>query len=252
MSRTVRPSARSARALAVAALACVVVLPAPAPAAPVAPSATLPAELARDGETLTVTRRKAFLMRRGGIGRMRATDGVLVFAPFTVNDYGASWTVSQSRTSGRGDAEAYAMESSRSYSFALVGGTAPVLADCDEQMSARGERGGDRPLVDHELRCTLQPQVGGAFQLSVANGRGELAGTGGERLAVTTLVPRASRWEESDTSTLLVRGSSGAPLAAVDLYGKGSVVLLRDLEPARRELLAAAAAAIFLADLDGQ
>jgi hypothetical protein len=232
-----------------AALAVALPLPARAAAAPAAPSAVLPAELARGSEVLQVSRRKTFLIPN------RNTDEVLVFAPYTVNDYRGGWTTSRSRSSRRGTAESQDAEATRSFSFALHGGTAPLLADCDERASAqsRGERRGDparTAVPDHDLRCTLHPPAGGVFELSVVNGRGELTGTDGQRFAVTSLGTATSRWQEPGATGLLLRASSGAPLAAIDFADKGRVVLQRDLEPPRRELLAAAAAALLLADLD--
>lgn len=249
MSRTVRPTSPTATALAIAALAVALPLPAPAAAAPATPSAVLPAELARGSEVLPVSRRKTFLIPN------RSTAKVLVFAPYTVNDYRAGWTASRSHSSRRGTTESHVAESKRSFSFALHGGTAPLLADCDERAAAQStrERRGDparAAVPDHDLRCTLHAPVGGVFELSVVNGRGELAGTDGERFAVTSLGAATSRWQEPGATGLLLRASSGAPLAAVDFADKGRVVLQRDLEPPRRELLAAAAAALLLADLD--
>ena len=198
---------------------------------------------------LPVTRRKTFIVPR------RRTDEVLVFAPFAVNDYRASWTDSRSRTSRRGAVEAHSAEANRSFSFALHGGAEPLLADCDEQAASGSTRERrDDParssVPDHELRCTLQGAEEGVFELTVVNGRGELIGTGGHRFTVTALGATRSRWQEPGATGLLLRASSGEALAAVDFAQGGRVVLQRDLEhPGRRDLLAAAAAALLLADL---
>lgn len=247
MIRGERPSALPPPPLAIAALAVALALPGPAVAAPAARSAVLPAELARASDVLPVSRRKTFLIPN------RSTDRVLVFAPYTVNDYRGGWTTSQSRSSRWGDTESQSAEGKRSFTFALHGGTAQPQADCDERAAAaaRHERGEPAPRVvpDHSLRCTLYT-AGGTFELSVVNGRGELVGTGGERFAVSAIVGAASQWEPPAATGLLLRTQSGDPVAAVDFAGKGRVVLERGLEPPRRELVAAAAAALLLADLE--
>jgi hypothetical protein len=172
-----------------------------------------------------------------------------------VNDYRGSWTKSHSRSSRVGKTESREAEAQRSFSFALHGGAAPLRTDCHERAAAQStsERRCDpaHPAVpDHDLRCTLYLSVGGTFELSVVNGRGALTGTDGTSFAVSSLGGATSRWQEPGATGLLLR-ASGAPLAAIDFANKGRVVLLRDLESPRRELLAAAAAALLLADLDG-
>jgi hypothetical protein len=57
-------------------------------------------------------------------------------------------------------------------------------------------------------------------------------------------------WESPAGTGLLLRTHGGDPVAAVDFAGKGRVVLARSLQPPARELLAAAAAALLLADLE--
>jgi hypothetical protein len=195
---------------------------------------------------LPVSRRKTFFVPN------LSSDRVLVFAPYVVDDYRSGWLTSRSHSSRRGGTESHSAKGERSFSFALHGGPAPLLADCDERVAAaatreRGEPGpGSGP--DHSLRCTLHA-AGGPFELTVDNGRGELAGSGGERFAVSPIDSAASRWERAGATGLLLR-QAGAPVAAVDFAGKGRVVLGRVLEPPGRELLAAAAAALLLADLD--
>jgi hypothetical protein len=221
-------------------------LPGRAAAAPAARSAVLPAELASASDVLPVSGRKTFLVPH------RSTDRVLVFAPYTVNDYRGSWTRSRSRSSRRGASESQSAEGTRSFTFALLGGPAPLQADCDERASAAASHERDEPapwmVPDHSLRCTLHG-AGGSFELDVVNGRGELVGTGGERFAVSAIVGARSRWDAPGATGLLLRTQSGDPVAAVDFAGKGRVVLGRALQPPGRELLAAAAAALLLADL---
>ncbi|HEV8238324.1 MAG TPA: hypothetical protein VGS57_03035 [Thermoanaerobaculia bacterium] len=251
MSRSVQAGTHLAAALAsmaplaMAALGFALALPAPARAATAAPTAVVPAELALGSDVLPVSRRKSFLIPN------RSTDKVLVFAPYSVDDFRTSWTASRSRSSRHGTNESQEAESKRSFSFALQGGAAAVLADCDERAYATGEgrtREALAAVPDHDLHCRLHVPVGGAFELSVSNGQGELTGTGGDSFVVTAL-ERSSRWQDPAASGLLLRTSSGAPLAAVDFARKGRVVLRRNLESSRPELLAAAAAALLLADL---
>lgn len=246
MIRGERLSALPSLLLAIAALAVVLALPGPAVAAPAARSAVLPAELANAGDVLPVSRRKSFFVPN------LASDRVLVFAPYTVNDFRGGWTTSQSRSSRWGNTESQSAEAKRSFTFALHGGPTQLQADCDEQAAAaaRGERGDPAPRMDpdHSLRCTLYG-TGGTFELSVMNGRGELVGTGGERFAVSAILAAASRWEPPAATGLLLRTQPGAPVAAVDFAGKGRVILERGVQSPGRELLAAAAAALLLADL---
>lgn len=237
MIRRERLLALSPTLLPIAALAIALTLPGPAVAAPAEPSVILPAELTRAADVLPVTRRKTFLVPR------RSTDGVLVFAPYSVHDYRGGWTRSRSKSSRLGDTELQTAEGTRSFTFALGGGSAQLHVDCDERAaaSATHERGDPAPALDpdHSLRCTLYP-AGGPFELSVANGRGELIGTGGARFAVSAIFGAG----------LLLRTEAGDPVAAVDFAGKGRVVLARGLEPPGRDVLAAAAAALLLADFE--
>ena len=247
MIRGERPATLLRPPLAIATLAVVLALPGPAVAASAARSAVLPAELAGSSDVLTVSRRKTFLVPR------RSTGGVLVFAPYSVDDYRGGWTRSRSHSSRSGGTELLSAEGERSFTFALHGGSTQLQAECDERVAgaARGERGepATRLVPDHSLRCSLSG-AGGAFELSVVNGRGELVGTNGDRFAVSPIVGVASRWETPAGTGLLLRTQGGAPVAAVDFAGKGRVVLARGLQPPGRELLAAAAAALLLADLE--
>ena len=246
MIRGERLSALLRPPLAIAALAVVLALPRPAVAAPAARSAVLPAELAGAGDVLPVSRRKTFLVPR------RSTDGVLVFAPYSVDDYRGGWTRSKSHSSRSGGTESISAEGERSFTFALHGGSTQLQAECDERAAGATmrERGEPATLVpDHSLRCSLSG-AGGPFELSVENGRGELVGTGGDRFVVSAIVGVASRWEQSAATGLLLRNYGGDPVAAIDFAGKGRVVLARALQPPERELLAAAAAALLLADLE--
>ena len=244
MIRGERLAALPSRLLAIAALAVVLALPGPAVAAPTSRSAVLPAELA-NGDVLPVSRRKTFFVPN------LASNRVLVFAPYTVNDFRGGWTASKSNTTRWGTTESQTARAKRSFTFALHGGSAQVQAECEEQAAAaaRNERGEPAPRMvpDHSLRCSLYG-AGGAFELSVENGRGELVGTGGESFTVSAIVAATSRWDPPMTTGMLLR-SPGAPVAAVDFAGKGRVVLERGLQSPGRELLAAAAAALLLADL---
>lgn len=246
MIRGERPLALPRMPLAIAAMSVVLALPGPAAAEPVARSVVLPAELAGASDVLPVSRRKTFFVPR------RSTDHVLVFAPYSVDDYRGGWTRSRSHSSRSGDTVSQSAEGTRSFSFALGGGSAQLQADCNERAEAAAthERGEPAPVLvpDHSLRCTLYT-AGGPFELSVANGRGELVGTGGERFAVSAIFGVASRWEATEATGLLLRTEAGDPVAAVDFAGKGRVVLARSLQPPGREVLAAAAAALLLADL---
>jgi hypothetical protein len=235
-------------ALVLATLGTVALVPtsAAAAAAP-ARSVVFPAELA-GGDLLPVTRRKTFVVPN------RNTAEVLVFAPYTVNDFRTGWTNSRSRTSRRGASESFDAQSERTFTFALHGGSAPLLVECAEKAAAAASgqgRGSDlaRATPDHDLRCTLHVPAGGPFELRLVNAHGELNGVGGERFSIGSLSATRSRWEAPGATGLLLRGGTGAPVAAVDFGEKGLVVLQRDLEPARRELLAAAAAALLLGDL---
>lgn len=243
MIRDERPSALLPT-LAIAALAAILALPGPTVAAPAGRSAVLPAELAGAGDVLPVSRHKTFIVPR------RSTDGVLVFAPYSVDDYRGGWTRSRSHSSRSGGTESLSAEGERSFTFTLNGGSTPLQAECDERASGATmhERGEPAILVpDHTLRCSLSG-AGGPFELSVVNGRGELVGTGGERFAVSAISVGASRWDTPAANGLLLRTEGGAPVAAVDFAGKGRVVLARSLQPPGRELLATAAAALLLAD----
>jgi hypothetical protein len=248
VTRGERPPALLPAALAITILAFVLSTPGPATAAPVPPSAVLPAELGAS-EVLPVSRRKTLIMILN-----RATDRALVFGSYIVNDYRAGWTKSWSNSTRWGSTESHDAKSTRSFTFALHGGAAPLLAECDERAvaAATGERDDParRVVPDHSLRCGLDG-AGGPFELSVVNSRGELVGVSGERFAVSALRGAASRWEGPPTVTgLLLRAPSGSPVAAVDFRGEGLVVLERGLQPPGRELLAAAAAALLLADLE--
>src|ERR1044072_5524873 len=98
--------------LAMTALPVALALPPPSTAATGrAPSAVLPAELARGGEVLPVSRRKSFLIPN------RSTDKVLVFAPYSVDDYRTGWTGTRSRSRRHGANEVNDAESKRSFSF---------------------------------------------------------------------------------------------------------------------------------------
>ena len=246
MIRHERRLALSPTLLVTATLAVVLALPAPAVAAPASRAAVLPAELANSGDVLPVSRRKDFVIPR------RSTDRALVFAPYAVNDYREGMTGSWSNTTRWGKTKERTAEGERSFSFALHGGSAQLPAECDERaaVESRRDRGEPPPreVPDHALRCTLYA-ARGTFELTVLNGRGELVGTGGERFEVSVILSATSRWEPSETTGLLL-SHAGDPVAAVDFVGKGRVVLQRALEPARREVLAAAAAALLLADLD--
>lgn len=242
-----RLSALPSLLLAIAMLASVLASSRPAIAAPAARSAVLPAELASSGDVLPVTRHKSFFVPNV------STDKVLVFAPYTVNDCKVGWTKSKSHSSRRGDTESQSAEGKRSFKFALHGGATPIQAECNEQAAAAAmhERGDPAPRVvpDHLLRCTFYAAAGGAFELSIENGRGELVGTGGDQFTVSAILGAASRWEPPTATGMLLRSQSGAPAAAVDFAGKGRVILERGLQSPSRELLAAAAAALLLGDL---
>jgi hypothetical protein len=241
-----RPSALPSLLLAIAVLAVVLALPGPAVAAPTSRSAVLPAELA-NGDVLPVSRRKSFFVPN------LASNRVLVFAPYTVNDFRGGWTTSKSNTTRWGTAESQTAKAKRSFTFALHGGATPIQAECNEQATAEAmhERGDPAPRVipDHSLRCTLYAAAGGAFELTVENGRGELVGTGGDQFTVSAILAAASRWEPPTATGLLLRSQPGDPVAAVDFAGKGRVILERCLQSPSRELLAAAAAALLLGDL---
>ena len=255
VTRGERLAALLAAPLTITIAAVVLSLPRPAraaaPAAPsAAPSAILPAELAGAGEVLPVSRGRKRLV----VIPNRPIDGALVFGAYTVNDYDAGWITSRSRRSRRGDTASQSAEGKRSFAFALHGGAAPLLAQCDERAAAARTCAPGEPVPaaapDHSLRCTLEG-AGGPFELSVVNGRGELVGVDGERFGVSALGGAASRWEPPRAATgLLLRAPSGHPLAALDFGGNGRVVLERDLQSPQRELLAAATAALLLADLD--
>ena len=221
-----------------------------APAAP-APSAILPAELASSGEVLPVSRRRKPLV----VIPNHPIDRALVFGAYTVNDYSAGWTTSRSRSSRWGSTASQSAEGKRSFSFALHGGAEPLLAECDERAAVATTCAPGEPVPptapDHSLRCTLQG-AGGPFELSVVNGRGELVSVSGDRFGVSALGGAASRWDPPRAATgLLLRAPSGHPVAAVDFGGRERrVVLERSLQPPQRELVAAATAALLLADLD--
>jgi hypothetical protein len=100
---SVRRNTTAATAVTLAALAISVCPPRPAGAAPAARSAILPGELA-GGDVLPVSRRKSFVVPHV------STDAMLVFAPYTVNEYRTSWARSRSRSSRRGDSETVSAE----------------------------------------------------------------------------------------------------------------------------------------------
>ena len=246
MIRGPRPPALVPMPLAIAAMAVAFALPGPAAAAPAGRSAILPPELA-SADVLPVSRHKTFIVPR------LSTDRVLVFAPYSVNDYRGGWTRSQSHSSRSGSTESVNRKAERSFSFTLHGGSTQLQAECDEHAegAATRERGeAEEPLVpDYSLRCTLYA-AGGPFELSAINGRGELVGTAGERFAVSAIVGAASRWEPPFATGMLLHATpAGEAVAAVDFSGKGRVVLAHGLQPPARDVLAAAAAALLLGDL---
>jgi hypothetical protein len=183
-------------------------------------------------------------------------DHALVFGAFQVMQYRAGWTTSQSHSAGIGADATITAQSSRELSFALEGPDGSRMpVECALHGEGSGLRGTDRSsrtrvrtALEQELRCSLYPTKGGAWELVLSAGSGELTGTGGGRFAIAASHDLANAGRSAATVGFLFF-DGGEPIGAIEVTGRGRVVLSRELPPTTRHIVAAAASAILLADL---
>lgn len=210
----------------------------------------LPEELRAETDDLAVSARKRLFLPK------RPADKAVVFGAFQVMQYRAGWTETTRYGVGSRSLLAYREKSWRKYSFDLQtegGGRLPV--ECVQRKEERGlsllgashQTDFDVPW-DQELHCSLYPGDGVVWELGVTPGSGTLTGPEGASYRV-----RASNRAEGTRFRLptpvgFLVEREGKAVGAVEVLNKGRFLLARSLAPADRNLVAAAAAALLLAD----
>jgi hypothetical protein len=210
----------------------------------------LPEELRTATDDLGVSARKRLFLPK------RPSDKAVVFGAFQVMQYRAGWTESTRYGVVHRSLLAYQEKSWRKYSFELQTEEGARLAvECVQRKEERGlsllgknrQTDFDVPW-DQELHCSLFPGDGVVWELGVTPGSGTLTGPNGAAYRV-----RASNRAEGTSFRLptpvgFLFEREGKAVGAVEVLNKGRFLLSRSLEPTDRNLVAAAASALLLAD----
>jgi hypothetical protein len=210
----------------------------------------VPEELRAETDDLAVSARKRLFLPK------RPADRAVVFGSFQVMQYRAGWTETTRYGVGSRSLLAYKEKSWRKYSFELQnegGGRLPV--ECVQRKEERGlsvlgssrQTDFDVPW-GQELHCSLYPGDGVVWELDVTPGSGTLAGPEGTAYRV-----RASNRAEGTRFRLptpvgFLFEREGKAVGAVEVLNKGRFLFSRSLAPDDRNLVAAAAGALLLAD----
>jgi hypothetical protein len=219
----------------------------------VVPAAAGRAEMAlpdhlTNADILEVSKRKSFFLPK------RQVDDALVFGNYHVMAYRQGWNHRTTHGFGAGRLGVYQTKDWAKFEFNLTGPTeAPIAVQCVKSGEERGLRYATRssdtrlgPVVAQDLDCDLE--VGEeVWQLALAFDQGELRGPAGQLYTVTPTNAVAGTPVRVPTPTGFLLSAGGPAVSAVDLFGH-RFVFARDLEPAARQLLAAAEAALALAD----
>lgn len=207
----------------------------------------LPEDL-RDGQIVEVSKRKRLLLPK------RTVDDVLVFGEYRVMAYRQGWNHSTTQGVGSGRLGVYRTKDWAKFEFVLHGPDgAEIAMQCAktaEEEGLRYQRGDSEtrvgPVLAQNLDCDIEAD-GSAWQLALAFDRGDLRGPGESRYAVSFTNAVAGRSFRVPTPSGFVFSRDAGSVAAVDLFG-GRFVFAPELAASQRDLLAAAGAALMLAE----
>lgn len=179
-------------------------------------------------------------------------DERLAFGPWRTTGVERSWTSSPSLRIN----EVESARSKQRYAFTVQrDGGATWRGRCEAGARSFGVHvagGVAGPDDETGLRCALEGEEGTAPWTLTLDARADAAGEGvleggAERLTVCgTRRLEGGALPAEGTAGYTIADDADAPLAAVEVINEGSVRLSGSLEPARRDVLAAAAVALLL------